>query len=103
MGNPLSRRQIIKTGFLAIGTSIASNVLVKPLLSHPENITDEDPWQNFKVGIASYTFRKFSVDDTIKAMKRLTLNYISIKDFHLALTSTAAERKAVIQKFKDEA
>lgn len=101
MSNPLSRRQIIKTGFLAVGTSIASNVLATPLLAHSENITDEDPWGNFKVGIASYTFRKFNVDDTIKAMKRLALNYISIKDFHLALTSTTAERKAVIQKFKD--
>ena len=103
MTNSLSRRQIIKTGFLAaIGSSIGPNVLAKPLLAGSENNTDEqDPWQNFKVGIASYTFRKLSVDDTIKAMQRLGLKYISIKDFHLSLTSTTAERKAVIKKFKD--
>lgn len=101
MSNSLSRRQIIKTGFLAaLGSSIVSKTMAKT--SEAEEVIDkQDPWQNFKVGVASYTFRKLSVDDTIKAMKRLNLNYISIKDFHLALNSTTAERKAVIQKFKD--
>ena len=62
---------------------------------------DKDPWRGLKPGIASYTFRKFSVDDTIKALQRLDLKYISIKDFHLSLNSTTEERKAVVKKFKD--
>src|SRR4029453_9760763 len=38
---------------------------------------------------------------TIKAMQRLELKYISIKDFHLSLDSSLEERLAVIQKFKN--
>ncbi len=96
--NHLSRRQLIKNGTIAI--------IGSPMLSHfeyNENAVapDKDPWHGIKAGIASYTFRKFSVDDTIKAMKRLDLNYISIKDFHLPLDSTTEQRKAVVQKFKD--
>ena len=32
---------------------------------------DKDPWRGLKPGIASYTFRKFSVDDTVKCKSRL--------------------------------
>jgi sugar phosphate isomerase/epimerase len=94
-----SRRQIIKTGFLAaIASSVSSRSQAFELFD--DNKGDEE-WKNFKVGIASYTFRKFSLDDTIKALQRLGLHYISIKDAHLALTSSTAERKAAVQKLKD--
>jgi sugar phosphate isomerase/epimerase len=41
------------------------------------------------------------LEDAIKALKRLSLQYISIKDFHLPLTSSTAERQAAMQKLKD--
>jgi len=96
-----SRRQIIKTGFLAaLASSVASKSPGRELFNDAFNVTsDKDPWKNLKMGIASYTFRKMTVEETIKAMQRLSLHYISIKDFHLALTSTTPERKVVIQKF----
>ena len=98
-----SRRQVIKTGFLAALVSpVGSKSVAGNLFNDACNITgNEDPWKNLTIGIASYTFRKLTVEDTIKAIQRLSLHYVSIKDFHLALTSTTAERKAVIQKFKD--
>ncbi|MEO6454318.1 MAG: sugar phosphate isomerase/epimerase [Ginsengibacter sp.] len=101
MTSSFSRRHIIKTGFLAaLTSSVASKSTAMDLFNEGYNVTDDkDPWKNFKVGIASYTFRKLSVEETIKAMQRLSLHYISIKDFHLALTTTTAERKAAIQKF----
>lgn len=103
MSTSFSRRQAIKTGLLAaFAAPLAYHSAANDLFSDVENTSgDKDPWKNFKVGIASYTFRKLSLEDTIKAMKRLDLHYISIKDFHLALTSTTAERKATIQKFKE--
>ena len=103
MSNLFSRRQIIKTGLLtAVGSSLVRNstAAVAAYADSADNGI-KDPWHDFKAGIASYTFRKLSVDDTIKAMQQLELNYISIKDFHLPLTSSPDERKAVIQKFKD--
>jgi sugar phosphate isomerase/epimerase len=102
MSNSFSRRQLIKTGFItAVGSSLAGRAAASTLLNNKENLSGNEDWQDFKMGIASYTFRKLSLDDTIKAMKRLNLKYISIKDFHLPLTSTTAERQAAMQKLKD--
>src|SRR5215204_6316538 len=102
MGYSFSRRQMIKSGVLAaIGSTITSNNSSAASSNNISGIsTDKDSWQEFKIGIASYTFRKLSLDDTIKALQRLNLKYISIKDFHLALTSTTAERQAAMQKLK---
>ncbi len=98
-----SRRQIIKTGFLVtLASSIASKSPASDLFNDAFDVKGyKDPWENLKIGIASYTFRKLTVEDTIKAMQRLSLHYVSIKDFHLALTSTTPERKATIQKFTE--
>ena len=68
-----SRRQLIKTGTAAM--------IGAPLLARSEFADDyadpgKDVWRGMKAGVASYTFRKFSVDDTIKAMKRLDLHLI---------------------------
>jgi sugar phosphate isomerase/epimerase len=60
-----------------------------------------DPWRGLKVGVASYTLRKLPLDAAIAAIQRVGLHYVSIKDFHLPMNSTAAERKAVAQKFKE--
>ncbi len=95
--NQWSRRQLIKSGTVAI--------IGAPLLSrseHKEQFAplDKDPWRGMKVGVATYTFRKFSVDDTIKELNRLNISHVSIKDFHLPLDSSTEERKAVVQKFK---
>lgn len=93
---------MIKTGLItAVGSSLVTISEAVPMQTDRASNPGNDPWHSFKAGIASYTFRKLSVDDTIKAMQQLGLNYISIKDFHLPLTSSTDERKAVIQKFKD--
>lgn len=98
MSSTFSRRQLIKAGFLtALTPSATFGSQAMELFNYETN----DEWMDLKMGIASYTFRKFSLEQTIKALQRLNLHYISIKDFHLALTSTTAERKAAIQKFKE--
>ena len=102
MRKSFSRRQAIKAGFMsAIASSIVQHASANVSHELPSSQFDDDPWKGFKTGIASYTFRKFSVENTIAAMKRLDLKYISIKDFHLSLDSTTQARKAVIQQFKD--
>ena len=60
-----------------------------------------DPWRGFKAGVASYTLRKLPLDGAIRAIQRVGLQYVSIKDFHLPMASTAEERKAVIARFKE--
>lgn len=102
MSHSLSRRAALKAGLItAAGAVIANESVANIFQKNAAPLqNDKDPWKGYKVGIASYTFRKLSVDDTIAAMQKLGLKYISIKDFHLSLKSTAEERKAVIEKFK---
>ena len=59
-----------------------------------------DPWHGLKVGVASYTFHQKPLEPTIAAIHRVALSYVSIKDFHLPLKSTAEQRKEVAEKFK---
>src|SRR5215216_4519749 len=102
MSHSFSRRQMIKTGVLAaIGGTITSNSSSAASSNDVGRLAgDKDAWQEFRIGIASYTFRKMSLDDTIKALQRLNLNYISIKDFHLSLKSNKDERQLAVQKLK---
>lgn len=100
MSSSLSRRRILKAGLLAaFGSSLAPKASASPLIGI-ENETDEKVVHDFKLGVASYSFRKLSLEDTIKALQRLGLHYISVKDFHLSLNSTTAERQAAMQKLK---
>jgi sugar phosphate isomerase/epimerase len=61
----------------------------------------DHPWLGLKVGLASYSFSKLSLDAAIAGIRRVGVSYVSIKDAHLPLKSTEAERKAVAQKFRD--
>jgi sugar phosphate isomerase/epimerase len=60
-----------------------------------------DPWHGLKAGVASYTLRKLPLEAAIGAIQRVGLRYVSIKDFHLPLTSTTEERQRVAGRFKD--
>ncbi|TKJ39495.1 MAG: xylose isomerase [Planctomycetes bacterium B3_Pla] len=55
----------------------------------------------FQLGLASYTLRKFDLDQTLAMTRRLDLKYICFKDFHLALDSTPAQIEAVVAKVKE--
>ncbi|MBD0297556.1 MAG: sugar phosphate isomerase/epimerase [Flavisolibacter sp.] len=101
MYTPFSRRRMMKAGFLAAIGSFFSKASASPVPNEVEYEMDERAEHDFKLGIASYTFRKMSLEDTIKALQRLNLHYISIKDFHLPLNSSTAERVAAVQKLKE--
>jgi sugar phosphate isomerase/epimerase len=55
---------------------------------------------DIKLGVASYSFRKFSREQAIQMTKELGTPYLNIKDFHLKLTSTPAEIEAAKKEFK---
>ena len=66
-----------------------------------EATSSADPWRGLKPGVASYTLRKLPLEAAIRGIQRVGLRYVSIKDFHLALTSSTDERRAVAARFKD--
>ena len=49
---------------------------------------------DFKLGVAGYTFRKFNIDQTLEQLQALGIKYLSIKDFWLPLDATAEEMEA---------
>jgi sugar phosphate isomerase/epimerase len=52
-----------------------------------------------RLGVASYSFRKFGIPDVIKFMKELNTPYLNVKDMHLPMTS-AAEVKQLADEYR---
>jgi len=94
----LSRRRLIR-GSLAVAA--LPLISTRGFLSRAAYGAETDPFKGLKIGVATYTFRKFPLEATIKGIQRVGLHYASIKDFHMARNTTAQERKDIAQKFKD--
>jgi inosose dehydratase len=56
---------------------------------------------NLNLGLASYTLRDYSLEDTIKYAKGLDLTHIALKSMHLPLDSKPEYIKEVIKKISD--
>jgi sugar phosphate isomerase/epimerase len=84
-----SRRNFIKTtgaGFIAAGIPV--------IASGPAAVNPPVTKDLFRLAIAGYTFAKINLDDSLTMMKRVGVNLLGVKDFHLPLNST----KEVIDK-----
>ena len=46
------------------------------------------PNHSFRLAVAGYTFAKIDLTQSLAMMKRVGVNYLGVKDFHLPLTST---------------
>ena len=57
--------------------------------------------KRLKLGITSYSLKKFSSAEAIEMTKRLGLDYIALKDMHLPLDATAAEIKTLTKDIAD--
>ena len=55
----------------------------------------------FQLGLASYTLRKFSLEDTLEMTKKVGLKYICFKSMHLELDSTPAQIATTVAKVKE--
>jgi sugar phosphate isomerase/epimerase len=91
-----SRRQFLKlagTGVLAAGaTSLYANPGIQVPVDKATN--------TFTIGMAGYTFLRFSVEKTIEMMKRIGVTNLSLKDFHMPMNSTQDQITAVLDKFR---
>ena len=56
--------------------------------------------RQFELGLASYTFKGFNLDEALAMTQRVGLKYICLKSFHLPLDSTVAEIKTATAKVK---
>lgn len=56
--------------------------------------------RRFKLALASYTLRAFSLEETIEMTQRVALENISLKSFHLPLDSSRKEIRAAAAKVR---
>jgi sugar phosphate isomerase/epimerase len=90
-----NRRRFLQAGLLT-STALAASQPVSLLAS----VTKEprEPFDGLKLGLASYSLSKFSLTQAIAMTKQAGVKYISLKEVHLPLKSTPAERQAARQQ-----
>ncbi len=90
-----SRRNFIKTtGAGALAAGMPSIISGQPVVNPPA------PADLFRLAIAGYTFAKINLDDTLAIMKRVGVNLLGLKDFHLPLNSTQEVIDQTLAKMK---
>jgi sugar phosphate isomerase/epimerase len=55
----------------------------------------------FQLGIASYTFREFSLEETIEMTSRLDIKKLCLKSMHMPLDSSPSEIKGMAAKVRE--
>ncbi len=91
-----NRNEFLK--LTALGIAGASTLATRRSFASPASSKKDE---KLHLAIASYTFRDFSLDDTIKMTKRLGIDSIALKEMHMPLDSTAQELKKIAAKIKD--
>lgn len=61
-----------------------------------------DSFEQFKVGMAGYTFVNFDLDKTLETLEKCDVHYLCIKDFHLPFNSTDEQIAAFHEKLKSK-
>ena len=83
-----------------MGLAVCSYPSVSGSRIIPGRITENVRDERIRLGLASFTFREFSLDDTIKMTQRLGIKYIALKSFHLPLESNKDEIIAAAEKVR---
>ncbi|CAN5115693.1 hypothetical protein BH20BAC1_BH20BAC1_19770 [soil metagenome] len=90
-----SRKKFLKAAGIGI-----SSAIIAPVHSANSGFSSAKD-VNLQFGIASYTFREFSLEETIKMTLRLDIKNIALKSMHMPLESSAEEIKSIAQKVRD--
>ena len=98
--NPLSRRDLLVTGAAGLA-ALAHAEKAEADAAPVHTVGHDDAWRGLKIGVATYSLRGLPLEQAIKAVQRVGLHYVSIKDVHLPMKTTPDERKVIAQKFRD--
>lgn len=90
-----TRNEFLKLTGIGVTGAAATGVVSKFTGDRP----DKDKTQ-LNLALTSYTFRSFSLDDTIKMTLRLNLKNISLKSMHMPLESPADDIKKIAEKVR---
>ena len=91
----LSRRDFLRAGAAAAGA------LGLPGLLSAAGAKDDSQFAGFKVGVQSYTFRNFKLEEAVKRIQVLGLHYVEFYNGHVPLNSSPDQIKAVLRLCSD--
>lgn len=87
-------------GALGVGAlSLAATACVNT--AQKEETTDSPLVHPLTLGLASYTLREFSLDETIAMTLRVGLKHICLKSMHLPMDSTTAQIETAAEKVRN--
>jgi sugar phosphate isomerase/epimerase len=94
-----NRRDFLKrAGQGAAAAALAPGAAVS--LLHGAKTRGVQAGEGLRLGMASYTFREFGLEETLSMTKRLGLPRIAFKSFHLPLESTPEQIRDVASRVK---
>ncbi len=93
-----SRRKFIRSCGIGVAASSCAGLMSSFAAGTKRVIREEN--ERLKLGLASYTFKEFSLDETISMTSKLGLKHIALKSFHLPLESTKDEIIAAAAKVR---
>ena len=90
-----SRKTFLKV--LGVGSLTAA---INPIKASAGYLDQPQAENELILGLASYTLRKFDLEETLEMVARLNLEYIAFKSMHMPMDSTDEEIKAIVEKVK---
>lgn len=93
----LNRRTFFRLSGLGLAAVVGRSALAEPAFGNTGSVMSASGG----VGIASYSLRKFDVDQVIAIMEKLHLQKISLKSMHLPLDADKETISSVISKMRD--
>ena len=91
MNTKIDRREFLCE--IAAVTALAS-LAAKSAVAMGRTVFDAEPDVYVRLGVASYSFRKFGRAEVIEFMKQLNTPYLNVKDVHLAMTTPEQIKQA---------
>lgn len=90
-----NRRQFIKSiGLAGSAALIGTN-------SYSKNATQKVTNDEIPVGLASYSTRKFSLEETIQMAKRIGLMHLTLKSMHLPMDASPEEIRSAMKNIRE--
>jgi sugar phosphate isomerase/epimerase len=99
MNEKQSRRHFLQAAGVVAAASMGSAIRC-PARSYGPGLLRANRVR-LKLGLASYTLRKFKLDETVAMTRRLGLKYIALKSFHLPLDSSREQIAQVAEKVRN--
>lgn len=93
---PFSRRNFLRLSGTGLLATQAPSVLTAA-----QKTPDKGDAVPFELGIASYTFREFSLGDTIAMTRRLDIQKLCLKSMHMPLNSSPEEIKSMAASVRE--